>query len=184
MVDCDNIGVVIHGNNSIRPLPSNQPQADLLQTFKNLVSSQTFQVQYKYVASHADNRKKWRDCSLKERIHIKVDKLAKKALQAGLCTGQYTRSSFPNEQIWITLGGRNAIGSLGAELEEFWGQSTAKRFFHEKGIISSSYFDSIWWSGYGRAISEYPKPFRTFITKQVSGCGAGAIPNYLCGKKQ
>ena len=77
VVDCDNNGVVIHGNNSIRPLPSNQSQADLLRTFKNLVSSQTFQVQYKYVASHADNRKKWRDCSLKERINIKVDRLAK-----------------------------------------------------------------------------------------------------------
>jgi hypothetical protein len=59
MVDCDNNGVVIHGNNSTRPLPSNQPQVYLLRTFKNLVSSQTFQVQYKYVASHADKRKKW-----------------------------------------------------------------------------------------------------------------------------
>ncbi len=105
LVDCDNNGVVIHRNNSIRPLPSNQSQADLLQTFKSLVSSQTFQVQYKYVASHADIRKKWRDCSLKERINIKVDRLAKKALKAGHCTGQYIESSFPNEQIWITVGG-------------------------------------------------------------------------------
>jgi hypothetical protein len=152
VVDCDNNGVIIHGNNSIRPLPSNQSQAGLLRTFKNLVSSQTFQVQYKYVASHADNRKKWRDCSMKERINIKVDRLAKKALKAGHCTGQYIKSSFLNEQIWITLGGRNAIGPLQAELEEFWGQSTAKRFFHKKGIVSSSHFDSIWWSGYSRAI--------------------------------
>ncbi len=55
------------------------------------------------------------------------------------------------------------------------GQSIAKRFFHEKGIVSSSHFDSIWWSGYSRAISEYPKPFCTFITKQVSGwCGCNS----------
>jgi hypothetical protein len=94
---------------------------DLLCTFKNLVSSQTFHVQYKYVASHADNKKKWRDCSLKERININVDRLAKKALKAGHCMGQHIKSSFPNEQIWITLGGKKAIGSLRAELEEFWG---------------------------------------------------------------
>ncbi len=87
VVDCDNNGVVFHGNNSIRPLSSNQPQADLLRTFKNLVSSQTFQVQYKYVTSHADDRKKWQDCSLKKRINIKVDRLAKKALKAGHCMG-------------------------------------------------------------------------------------------------
>jgi hypothetical protein len=104
-----------------------------------------------------------------------VDRLAKKALKAGHCTGQYIKSSFPNEQIWITLGGRKALGSLRAELEEFWGQSTAKRFYHKKGIVSSSHFDSIWWSGYSRAMSEYLKPFRTFITKQVSGwCGCNS----------
>ena len=72
MVDCDNNGVVFHGNNFSQPLPTNQSQVDLLQTFKNLVSSHTFRVQYKYVAPHIDNKKEWRDCSLKERINIKV----------------------------------------------------------------------------------------------------------------
>ncbi len=86
--------------------------------------------------------------------------------------GQYIRSYFPNEKIWITLGGRKATRSLRVGLDEFWGQSTAKRFFHKKGIVSSSHFDSIWWCGYGRAMSVYPKIFRTFIRKQVSGlCG-------------
>jgi hypothetical protein len=112
---------------------------------------------------------KWWDCSLKECIHIKVNRLAKKALNAGHCMGKYIRRSFPNEEIWVTLGGRKAMGSLWAELEKFLGQSAAKKFFREKGIVSSSQFDSIWWSGYGRAMSTYPKPFHMFITKQVSG---------------
>jgi hypothetical protein len=67
------------------------------------------------------------------------------------------------------------MGSLRAELEEFWGRSTTKRFFREKEIVSSSHFDSIWWSGYGRAIFRYPKPFSTFIAKQVSAwCGCNS----------
>ncbi len=38
-----------------------------------------------------------------------------------------------------------------------------------------SHFASIWWSGYDRAMSGYPKPFRTCITKQVSGwCGCNS----------
>ena len=73
VVNCDNNSVVFHGNNSTQPLPTNQSQADLLRIFKNLVSSQTFRVQYKYATSHADDKKKWQDCSLKERINIKVD---------------------------------------------------------------------------------------------------------------
>ena len=112
VVDCDNNGAVIHGNTSHRPLPTNQSQADLLWVFKHLVSSQPFQVQYKYVTSHAGKKKKWWDCILKEHINIKVDWLAKKALKAGHCTSQFIETSFLNEKIWITLRGRKAIGSF------------------------------------------------------------------------
>jgi hypothetical protein len=72
---------------------------DLLQVFKNLISVQPFFVQYKYVQSHADDTKRWRDCTLKECINIKVDRLAKKALKAAHCTGKFIESSFPNEQL-------------------------------------------------------------------------------------
>jgi hypothetical protein len=46
LVDCDNNGVVIHGNNSLQPILTNQSQADLLQVFKHLVLSQPFRVKY------------------------------------------------------------------------------------------------------------------------------------------
>ena len=58
-VDCDNNGVVSHGNTPHIPLSTNQTQADLLRVFKNLVSNQSFTVKYKYVQSHADDSKKW-----------------------------------------------------------------------------------------------------------------------------
>jgi hypothetical protein len=61
------------------------------------------------------------------------------------------------------------MGSLRTKVEEFWGRSTAKKFLHKKGIVSSAHFDSVWWLGYKRAISKYPKTFHTFITQQVSG---------------
>jgi len=70
------------------------------------------------------------------------------------------------------MGKKKATGSLRLELEEYWGRSVAKKIFHEKQIVSSMHFDSIWWSGNNRAISEYLKMFCSFITKQVSGwCG-------------
>jgi hypothetical protein len=124
---------------------------------------------------HVDYTKKWQDCTLEECINIKVERLAKNALKAAHCTGPFIESSFPNEQLWITMGGRKVTGSLREELEEFWGCSTAKRFFHKKGIVSSSHFDSIWWSGYDWAMSGYPTPFRTYLTKQVSEwCGCNS----------
>ena len=57
-VDCDNNGVVSHGNTPQIPLSTNQTQADFLHVFKNLVSNQSFTIKYEYVQSHADDSKK------------------------------------------------------------------------------------------------------------------------------
>jgi hypothetical protein len=56
--DCNNNGVITHGNTPHIPLPTNQTQTNLLRVFKNLVLSQTFTVKYKYVQSHAEDSKK------------------------------------------------------------------------------------------------------------------------------
>ena len=82
--DCDNNGVVSHGNTPLRALQTNQTQADVLHAFKHLVAVQPFHVKFKYVQSHADDTKKWQDCTLKEQIDIKVDSRAKKALKSAL----------------------------------------------------------------------------------------------------
>ena len=89
--DCDNMGVVTHGNTPHIPLSANPTQADLLRVFKNLVSIQSFTVKYKFVRSHEDNSKKWQDCTLtlKEQINIRVDTFAKKAIKAAHCTKEF-----------------------------------------------------------------------------------------------
>jgi hypothetical protein len=43
-VDCNNNGIVTHGNTPHIPLPTNHTQTNLLRIFKNLVSSQTFTI--------------------------------------------------------------------------------------------------------------------------------------------
>jgi hypothetical protein len=179
--DCNNNNVVIHGNSPNTLLSTNQTQANLLWVFKNLVAMQKIPVKYKYVQSHVDNSKKWKDCSLKERINIKADSLAKKALRAAHSTGEIITSTFPHEQVWIEMGGNKIMGPPHAELENYWGKQEAKRFFNEKNIVPATHFDSIWWLGYERAMAKYPKTYRTFVTKQVAG--EGATQNYFCGKK-
>jgi hypothetical protein len=63
-----------------------------------------------------------------------VDCPAKKALNAAHCTGKFIKSAFPNEQNWISMGGKKVMDSLRTKLEEFWGQTTAKKFFHKNGF--------------------------------------------------
>ncbi len=89
--------------------------------------------------------------------NIKVDALAKKAIKAAHSTGKFIESTFPYEEVWIEMGGRKITGSPRAELEEFWGRSTAKMFFNEKKIVPAVHFDSVWWLGYEKAMAGYPK---------------------------
>jgi hypothetical protein len=119
--DCNNNGVVTHRNTPHIPLSTNQTQADLLRIFKNLILIQSFTVKYKYVQSHVDNSTKWQDCTLKEQINIRVDALTKKSMKAAHSTGEFIESNFPNEEVWIEMGGRKITRSPRAELKEFWG---------------------------------------------------------------
>ncbi len=82
---------------------------------------------------------------MKEHINIKVDSLAKKALKSAHYTGEFIEGTFPNEQIWITMGEKKATGSFRLELEEYWGRSSAKIFFHAKknNFISTFRFNLV-----------------------------------------
>jgi hypothetical protein len=45
----------------------------------------------------------------------------KKSLKAAHSTDEFIKSVFPNEEIWIEMGGKKITGSPRVELEEFWG---------------------------------------------------------------
>jgi hypothetical protein len=77
---CNNDGVVKHGNTPFRPLLSTQLNADVLRIMKRMILDHQFCLKFLYVTSHSNDTKKLKECSLKERINIKVDHIAKKAL--------------------------------------------------------------------------------------------------------
>jgi hypothetical protein len=172
VMDCDNNGVVSHGNAPCHSLPTNQSQADVLCTFKHLAFAQPFHFIFKYVQLHADETKKWCNCTLKECINIKVDRLTKKALKAAHCTGQFIIGTFPYEQIWIMMGWKKVTGPLWLELEEFWGCLTAKKFFNKKGIILSTHFDSVWLDRIGLSPATQERFAYSLPSKFLDGAAA------------
>ena len=173
--DCDNNGVVLHGNKFMKPLPTSQKQADVLRVMKRLIAQQNFTIKFLYVQSHTDDTKKLRDCSTKERMNIIVDHLAKSALTSAYSSSTYFNGTYPNEDFTVTMRGIKTTGAVATALQEHWGRNEAKRFFDFKNIVSANNFDLIWWDGVGKAIASYPKMFRVFISKQVSGwCGSNS----------
>jgi hypothetical protein len=57
--DCDNLGIVQHGNTPHRSLSTIQTHADLLCVLKCYIVKQPFLLKFLHVASHADDTKTW-----------------------------------------------------------------------------------------------------------------------------
>ena len=64
-VDCDNQGVMIHGNTPMGALKEKQAQGNILRVFKQLVIDQSFNVDFHWVPSHQDGQS--RDSSARPR---------------------------------------------------------------------------------------------------------------------
>jgi hypothetical protein len=174
-IDCDNLGVVRHGNKPWRPLSTTQPQADILKILKQYIAHQPFASKFLYVPSQADDIKSWKECSLKERINIKVDSLTKKALWYAHALEKYFDGQFPKEDFRIYTNGEKVTGQIRPALKEYWGRATARTFPDQKNIVPQEEFDTVWWMGVKKVMASYPKMFRIFITKQVSGwCGSNS----------
>ncbi len=173
--DCDNNGVVLHGNSVSRPLPASQAQADVLRVMKKLISKQLFTTKFAYVRSHTDKLKPLGECTQTELMNIIVDDLAQNSLRHACSTEEYFDGIYPNEDCIISMQGVKITGPIRDALEQHWGKTEAKRFFDFKNIVESCNFDLIWWEGVGKAMASYPKMFRVFVTKQVSGwCGSNS----------
>jgi hypothetical protein len=104
--DCDNNGVVLHGNTHSRPLSASQKQSDVLQVVKKLISRQPFVIKFLYVQSHTDDIKDWSECTIKERMNITVDDLAKRALIHAHATNEFFNGVYPLDDFVITMGGQ------------------------------------------------------------------------------
>ena len=111
-VECNNKGVVLHGNSPQRALKEKQAQVDVLRVFKLTINEQQSAVKTEWVPSHQDDEKSWNQCTLKEEINIKVDKLAKASLIADIAENEYVDSGFPREHITVSIDGCKVTGSL------------------------------------------------------------------------
>ncbi len=177
--DCNNNGVILHGNKSSRPVSGSQTQADVLRVMKCLISHQPFAVQFLYVASHLDKVKEWLECSMKEHMNIKVDSLAKKVLIQAHTSGKYFDGNFPSEDFTI-ITDHKVRDPAKLALEEYWGRIEAKRIFDAIHIVHAHNLDSVWWTGMRLVMESYPKMFRILYPNR-SLVGVAPTVRYLSG---
>ena len=136
---------------------------------KLLSSTNRCRTRWDWVEGHAVEQKGWHNSTLPKRLNHQSDILAKDALISAIAGGSLMKGDFPFEPIRFKLSGKRVCSSPRLSLEKDWGYRTARALFAEKDIMHTEDFHLVWWDGLDSAMAGYPKTFRTFITKQVSG---------------
>jgi hypothetical protein len=170
---CDNMGVVIHGNERHRSLKEAQAQADIIRCFRGILASLPFAITYEHVYGHQDDNVPWDSLTLLQQLNTIADQIAKEALWKAFASGHYISSNFPFESFRVIIGGKKVTSSIRSALYKDWGESAARTLFEQRNIVSSSNFDLVCWDAVSAAMDIYPRMFRVWITKMVSHfCGS------------
>lgn len=174
--NCDNMGVVKHGNNLYGVLKDGQAQADVIRLTKSLDRDLPLQYRYKWVQSHTDDKRKQirRPLTDIEMANNRADSLCKTALIDGLLHRDFISSDFPFEPIRIRAGNSKLTGPLRPFLRAHHGKRIARQVFgfgkRGKKLLKEEDFDLVYWDVIPRALKEFPDTFRDWLSKHVTGC--------------
>ena len=169
---CDNKGIVGHAKKYKEPLPDKQAQADLISMIRMHMRELPLNVDYAHVFGHLDEILRWDQLTPVQRLNVLCDSLAKRALLESIATQRFIKSDFPFEQIRLRCGPQKCTGSPARDIYRWWGSRTAREYYHQKGKIHESHFHLIHWRCVGKTMKKFPKRFRNWVTKHVSGtCG-------------
>lgn len=113
-IACDNMGVVIHGQNRHRPLKEAQKQADLIRCFRSILILKdcSITVSYVHVYGHQDDKANWDDLTLQQQLNVHADSLAKAALKKAVRDNSFISSLFPFESFRVMIGGCKVTSSI------------------------------------------------------------------------
>ncbi len=117
-------------------------------------------------------RKGRRHSLLPECLNDQADKLEKRALVHAIAGKHVMTGDFPFELVKFKLSEQRVCGLPRQALKANWGYRAARELFYKKDIIRREDFHLVWWEGLGAAMARYPKMYRVWLTKHMSGlCG-------------
>ena len=108
---CNNLGVVIHGNNCRRPMLEKQAQSDVLCLFKLFISSSRIGSKMYHVCGYMDKLLCPDQLTVEERVNCRADKLAAEALVNGVANQRFISSNLLFKSIKLLVNGRLVTGS-------------------------------------------------------------------------
>jgi hypothetical protein len=165
---CDNMGVVLYGNNSRCPLLEKQAQADVLQYIKQLISELRIGGTMVHVHGHMDEHLCCEQLTPAQLVNVKADELASSTLMLAITTQTFIKDIFPSEGISLKIGDKWITGSPKMEITHLWGEQVAQDLLHRWKIVHTNNFPLVYLEGMDKVMRSFPEMFRVWITKHVS----------------
>ena len=176
---CDNKGVLNHGGKAEKDLKEKQAQFDVLHVMKGLIVDSPVTSLFRWVEGHSVKKKGLHNCTEPEIMNDFVDKLAGMEYHRAVASCKFIGTEFPFEKLRVKTHGKKITGNLRRELDNLSGGHIARRYLEEKGKVRSNDFPCVWWDGMEALMRSYPKMYRVWTTKHVSGfCGTNKMMAY------
>ena len=146
---------------------------------KTLIAENPVSSHFQWVEGHSVEKKGIQNCTPPEIMNDIVDDLADREFFRSLAQNDFIKSEFPFERLRVRSYGTKITGNLRKELDNISGEYLARRHFQATGKICEEDFPKVWWDGMDYLMKGYPKMYRVWLTKHVSGCcGTNKMMSY------
>ena len=176
-VACDNLEGLKKARDRRKKVPPRASNADILRALRTAHHQITGSLTYEHVYGHQDQRKRWSQLTLVEKLNCNCDSLAKAAwLQCKdmQLVATYASQRLPLESAMICYDGTKIYGECGEEIRFQVGRKEARQFYlTELGWMAAT-FDAVDWPARNRALSKTSDMFQKWLAKQTSSfCASG-----------
>jgi hypothetical protein len=94
-----------------------------------------------------------------QKINVRADELADKALIEAITHNKFIKSVFPMESIAIQIASGCVASSPNDAISELWGEQVAMELFNRRGVVSKELFPFIYWEGMPKVMRSFPPMF-------------------------
>ena len=151
----------------------------MLHVIKGLIVDSPVSSDFRWVEGHSVKKKGRKNCTVPEIMNDVVDTMSDVELHRALREEDFVNTDFPFEKLKVRSNREKMTGNLRRALDNLQGERTAKKRFDSKDILKSDNFSCIWWDEMEDLMKGYPKMYRVWTTKHVSGfCGTNKMMSY------
>lgn len=170
---CDNDRALGRAKLHRRRIPSGTKHGDCLRLLRNLRGSIEGFFCYIHIYGHADDKRRWHELTLAEKLNVYCDHLAALARYRAIGhSRQVHLQTLPRERAALFLNHQKQTGDITDAFQFHLGLTQAREFYTKELEWTADQFDSVDWASLHLTLAGKKIMYSLWLSKQASGwCG-------------